>query len=64
MDKQKQNDQAPNRNEVGDDKEKVQKAHKEADRDIAADPEFSAHSPKDDLDEEESARLGNNTPLV
>ncbi len=36
----------------------VQKAHREADKDIANDPELSAHSPNDDLDEEESARLG------
>ena len=42
----------------------VQKAHSEAERDIAADPDLSIHSPNDDLDEEESARLGDNTGLV
>lgn len=43
----------------------VKKAHVEADKDIASDPEFSAHSPNDDLDEGETARLGeNNTGLV
>jgi hypothetical protein len=46
-------------------REDVEKAHKEADRDIADDPEFSAHSPNDDLDEGETARLGeNNTGLI
>lgn len=33
-------------------------AHKQADRDIEEDAELSAHSPNDDLDEGESARLG------
>lgn len=36
----------------------VEKAHKQADRDIANDAELSAHSKNDDLDEGESARLG------
>jgi hypothetical protein len=36
----------------------VKKAHDEADKDIASDAEFSAHSPNDDLDEGETARLG------
>lgn len=39
-------------------REEVEKAHREAERDISADPEFSAYSPNDDLDEGESARLG------
>ena len=43
----------------------VEKAHEQADRDIANDPDFNASSPNDDLDEGESARLGeNNTGLV
>jgi hypothetical protein len=47
------------------DRQNVVKAHEEADKDIAADPDFSAHSPNDDLDEGESARLGeNNTGLI
>jgi hypothetical protein len=43
-----------------DDNADVEKAHKQADRDIANDAELSAHSPNDDLDEGESARLGEN----
>ena len=42
------------------DKADVEKAHNQADRDIANDAELSAHSPNDDLDEGESARLGEN----
>ncbi|HEY0059423.1 MAG TPA: hypothetical protein VGB56_09815 [Flavisolibacter sp.] len=33
-------------------------AHDEAEKDIEEDPEFSASSPNDDLDEGETARLG------
>lgn len=36
----------------------VQRAHTEAEKDIAADAELSAHNPNDDLDEGETARLG------
>jgi hypothetical protein len=43
--------------------EKVEKAHREAEKDIEADPEFSAHSPNDDLDEGETARLGEDVPM-
>ncbi len=40
-------------------------AHKQADQDIEDDLEISAHSPNDDLDEGETARLGSNkTGLV
>jgi hypothetical protein len=39
-------------------RDEVERAHREAERDISADPEFSAHSPNDDLDEGETARLG------
>jgi hypothetical protein len=42
----------------------VRKAHEEADKDIAEDPDFNAQSPNDDLDEGESARLGENTGLI
>ena len=53
------------RTERPDNKNDVLKAHAEADKDIANDPEFSASSPNDDLDEGESARLGeNNTGLI
>jgi len=36
----------------------VIKAHNEADKDIAKDPDLSIHSKNDDLDEGELARLG------
>ncbi len=42
----------------------TQQAHAEAEHDIAEDPEFSAHSPNDDLDEGEIARLGEKTDLI
>jgi hypothetical protein len=43
----------------------VKKAHDQADKDISADAELSAHSPNDDLDEGETARLGEDkTDLV
>jgi hypothetical protein len=45
-------------------KRKAANAHHQAERDIKNDPEFSAHSPNDDLDEGESARLGENTDLI
>lgn len=45
--------------------EKVVEAHEQADQDIANDPELSIHSPNDDLDEGETARLGEDeNPLV
>ncbi len=34
------------------------KAHQSAEKDMDEDVEFSAHSPNDDLDEGETARLG------
>lgn len=37
---------------------KAEAAHEQAEKDIANDPEMSAHSPNDDLDEGETARLG------
>lgn len=40
------------------DAEKVAAAHEQADRDMEADAEFTASSPNDDLDEGETARLG------
>lgn len=39
-------------------REKTQLAHKVAENDIENDAELSAHSPNDDLDEGETARLG------
>ena len=46
-------------------KEQVEAAHEEALHDIEEDAELSAHSPNDDLDEGETARLGEGkNPLV
>ena len=46
-------------------KEQAAAAHDQAEKDIEDDAEFSAQSPNDDLDEEESARLGEDrTDLV
>jgi len=39
-------------------------AHQQAEKDMANDAEFVAHSKNDDLDEGETARLGENTGLV
>ncbi|HEU4473068.1 MAG TPA: hypothetical protein VFR58_18380 [Flavisolibacter sp.] len=39
-------------------KEQAAAAHEQADRDMDDDAELSAHSPNDDLDEGETARLG------
>ena len=39
-------------------------AHEQADRDIANDPDLSIHSPNDDLDEGETARLGEDKNLI
>ena len=53
-----QSDSANNLNEEAAKKENVVAAHEQADKDIAADPDLSLHSPNDDLDEGETARLG------
>jgi hypothetical protein len=39
-------------------------AHQQAEKDMADDAEFVAHNKNDDLDEGESARLGESTDLV
>jgi len=39
-------------------KKKAADAYRAAEKDIEQDPEISAHSPNDDLDEGETARLG------
>jgi hypothetical protein len=39
-------------------------AHNEADKDMEEDAEFTASSPNDDLDEGETARLGEETDLI
>ncbi len=58
-------DEHPLRPEISKtDKEKALAAHNEAEKDIDNDPEFSAHSPNDDLDEGETARLGEDTGAI
>ena len=42
------------------DRAEAQKAHEEAEKDMEEDAELSASSPNDDLDEGETARLGEN----
>ena len=42
-------------------KEKAVRAHDEAEKDMNEDAELTAHSPNDDLDEGETARLGEDT---
>ena len=41
-----------------------EEAHNEAEKDMEEDKELTASSPNDDLDEGETARLGENTPLI
>lgn len=45
-------------------KKNIQLAHEQADKDMEKDAELTARNPNDDLDEGESARLGNNADLV
>jgi hypothetical protein len=56
---QKGHHEHPLPSEIGT-KEKVQasRAHDEAEKDMENDAELTSHSPNDDLDEGESARLG------
>lgn len=43
----------------------AEQAHEQAEKDISKDPDLSIHSPNDDLDEGETARLGDDkTDLV
>ncbi len=43
---------------AGMDAQKIAAAHEQADKDMEDDAEFTASSPNDDLDEGETARLG------
>lgn len=46
-------------------KKAVLAAHEQAEHDMEEDPDLSMHSPNDDLDEGETARLGNDeTPVT
>lgn len=64
MERDKKNEQPgkhqnPLPNEINrTEKQKAAAAHREADKDIAKDFDLSVHSPNDDLDEGETARLG------
>lgn len=42
-------------------KDKAIRAHDEAEKDMQEDAELTSHSPNDDLDEGETARLGEDT---
>lgn len=42
-------------------KEKAIRAHDEAEKDMNEDAELTAHNPNDDLDEGETAKLGDDT---
>ena len=44
--------------------EAAQAAHQQADKDMYEDAELTAHHPNDDLDEGETARLGEQTDLI
>ena len=46
------------------DAQKIEAAHQQADRDMEQDAEFTASSPNDDLDEGETARLGEDIPDI
>lgn len=46
------------------DKDVASAAHEQAEKDMEADAELTAASPNDDLDEGETARLGEDTDLV
>ncbi len=51
--------------EISDEQRRLnESAHKEADKDMEDDAEFTASSPNDDLDEGETARLGEDTNLI
>ena len=55
----------PLRQEISDEQHKLNvSAHDEAEKDMEDDAELTASSPNDDLDEGESARLGEQTDLI
>ena len=74
MDKKGNNEQAqpqggrhehPLHHEISDEQRAVNEAaHNEAEKDMADDAGLTASSPNDDLDEGESARLGEETDLI
>lgn len=72
MDKKKNQEQNtkgehehPLRHEISDEQRRLNlSAHDEADKDMEQDAELTASSPNDDLDEGETARLGEETDLI
>jgi len=61
----KGNHEHPLRTEISDEQRQVGiDAREAAEEDMDNDAELTAHSPNDDLDEGETARLGENTDLV
>lgn len=55
----------PLRQEISNEERKLaEAAHESADEDMTNDAELTATSPNDDLDEGESARLGENSDLI
>lgn len=55
---QKPNEAAPNDKRSANDRQAVSAAHEQAEKDMMEDAELTASSPNDDLDEGETARLG------
>ena len=54
----------PFRQEISDEQKALnESAHEEAEKDILNDADLSIHSPNDDLDEGETARLGEDVPV-
>ena len=62
--KPEEKEQEQPRQDINKENENVAAAYEEASKDIDQDPDLSIHSPNDDLDEGETARLGENTDLV
>ncbi len=55
----------PLRQEISDEQRKLNKtAHDQAEKDMETDAELTAQNPNDDLDEGETARLGEETDLA
>ncbi len=59
-----QQDPQQPRQDIEKENENVAAAYQEASKDIEEDPDLSISSPNDDLDEAESARLGEKTDLI
>ena len=61
---QKGHHENPLQQEISDEQRALnESAHKEAEKDISDDADLSVHSPNDDLDEGETARLGEDVPV-